>query len=29
VEAVNFAKRLYEAEGFFDVRGRERDGVMI
>ena len=29
VEAGNFAKHLYEAEGFGDVRGRERDGVMI
>lgn len=29
VEAGNFAKRLYEAEGFCDVRGRESDGVMI
>jgi GNAT superfamily N-acetyltransferase len=29
VEAGNFAKRLYEAAGFLDVRGRERDGVMI
>lgn len=29
VEAGNFARRLYEAEGFVDVRGRERDGVMI
>jgi ribosomal protein S18 acetylase RimI-like enzyme len=29
VEADNVAKRLYEAEGFLDVRGRERDGVMI
>lgn len=29
VEAGNFAKRLYESEGFRDVPGRERDGVMI
>ena len=29
VEAGNYARHLYEAEGFGDVRGRERDGVMI
>ncbi|HEX6231597.1 MAG TPA: GNAT family N-acetyltransferase [Jiangellaceae bacterium] len=29
VEAGNVAKRLYEAEGFRDVRCRERNGVMI
>ena len=29
VDAGNFAKRLYESEGFRDVPGRERDGVMI
>lgn len=29
VEAGNFAKRLYESEGFRDVPGRERDGIMI
>ena len=29
VEEGNFAKRLYESEGFRDVRGREGDGVMI
>lgn len=29
VEAGNFAKRLYESEGFRDIPGREPDGVMI
>jgi hypothetical protein len=29
VEAGNFAKHLYETEGFRDVRGREHDGVLI
>ena len=29
VEAGNFAKQLYEDEGFRRVRGRERDGVMF
>lgn len=29
VEAGNFAKHLYEDEGFKHVRGRERDGVML
>jgi GNAT superfamily N-acetyltransferase len=29
VEAGNDAKRLYLAEGFLDVPGRESDGVMV
>lgn len=29
VEAENFAKHLYEAEGFRAVEGREDDGVML
>ena len=28
VEADNYAKELYLAEGFVDVPGREADGVM-
>ena len=28
VEADNYAKKLYLAEGFVDVPGREADGVM-
>lgn len=29
VEDANFARRLYAAEGFVPVSGRERDGVML
>lgn len=29
VEAGNYAKRLYAAEGFTEVAGREQDGVMV
>ena len=29
VEAGNYAKQLYESEGFRDVAGREQDGVMV
>lgn len=29
VESGNFARHLYEGEGFRPVHGRERDGVMI
>lgn len=29
VESGNYAKRLYESEGFRQVPGRERDGVMV
>ena len=29
VESGNFAKHLYESEGFRDIPGREPDGVMI
>jgi GNAT superfamily N-acetyltransferase len=29
VEAGNYAKRLYRAEGFVEVPGRETDGVMV
>ena len=29
VEAGNFAKHLYESEGFGDLRGREHEGVML
>ncbi len=29
VEADNFARNLYLAEGFVPVAGREKDGVML
>lgn len=29
VEAGNYARRLYAAEGFEEVAGREQDGVMV
>ncbi len=29
VEAGNYARKLYRAEGFIDVPGREADGVMV
>lgn len=29
VESGNFAKHLYQDEGFQPVQGRDRDGVMI